>query len=55
MGGGVVDRLGWGNEDKKPEDEGERPKGSGMASASQDEIEVGNTIVEDQEKVGPAT
>lgn len=39
----------------KPEDEGERPKGSGMASASQDEIEVGNTIVEDQEKVGPAT
>lgn len=39
---------------EKPEDE-EGLKGSGMASATLDEIEVGNTIVEDQEKVGPAT
>lgn len=40
---------------EKPEDEGERPKESGTASATLDESEVGNTIVEDQEKVGPAT
>lgn len=35
--------------------EGERPQGSGMASASQDRIGVGNTTVEDEEKVGPTT